>query len=113
MHIHTLFLYFFVVFFRPSTIEIFEVLMPPKVLAITTPHYKYHHDYASEIRHVQRAYIHLSLVLFDFFSNCSSSCRVEKAFDGLLKRLAKYQLFEAYTVDVKESIANAKVCDNM
>ena len=45
----------------PGTIEIFEVLMPPQVLAITTPHYKYHHDYATEIRHVQRAYVHVSL----------------------------------------------------
>lgn len=39
---------------RPATIDIMEVLMPPKVLSITTPHYKYHHNYANEIRYVQR-----------------------------------------------------------
>ena len=41
------------------------------------------------------------------------SCRVEKAFDGLLKKLATYQTFEAYSKDVKESTANAKVCDKI
>ena len=53
---------------RPGTIEIFEVLMPPQVLAITTPHYKYHHDYATEIRHVQRAYVSLSSYFSSYFS---------------------------------------------
>ena len=57
---------------RPGTIEMFEVLMPPQVLTITTPHYRYHHDYATEIRHVQRAYVHMSLTfshLLQIFSS--------------------------------------------
>ena len=92
------------------------MLMPPQVLAITTPHYKYHHDYATEIRHVQRAYISLSNYFSSYFSYSFFflfPCRVEKAFDGLLKRLAKYQVFEAFSVDVKENTANAKVRDKM
>ena len=52
-----------------------------------------------------------SLFQISFLFSHFFSCRVEKAFDGLLKRLAKYQVFEAYSVDVKESIANAKVCN--
>jgi 1-phosphatidylinositol-3-phosphate 5-kinase len=40
--------------FQPAEITILEMRIPPTVVAINTPHSEYHHDFAAEIKHIER-----------------------------------------------------------